>query len=356
MSKFSKTILLASILVFLPRLNGYAQDVQTILEEVNQKIENEQYEEADILLCRIDDTQITTHSDSLKFYIFKGDCLTQLSKYKEAIPFLEKAIQLTEKRPDYFGDNICILYMLGNCYNNIEQYDKAERFLRKIMIMDYKNAYKFNTATLCDLTIMYNKQGYTELANECVDRIRMEIGSNSLMTEENWKDIVAMLYKLALSYKEIGKVDEEIGTYYEILETINKNAGKGNDDYLFYSYALFTRLCYNNLINEKAVAILEEMINIGRGVEVNSVWVCKAYEEYLILMARNNEVDLVRDLLQEAKEYFHKTKDFEYNNKVLRILYDMIGTAFSEASNFAEMEKYYELSRKFIHKSECELK
>ena len=132
----------------------------------------------------------------------------------------------------------------------------------------------------------------------------MEIGSDSLLTEENWKDRVVMLYNLALSYEEIGKVDEEIGT-------------------------------------------LEEMINIGRRVETKSAWICKAYVKYLILMARKNEVDIIEKLLPDAIEYFQKTKDFSFNAEVLSSLYEMIGTAFL-ISNFAESGKYYKLSWKLI--------
>ena len=341
MTLYKKALFLASLLVFLPKLNGYAQDVQKILDEVSQKIEYAQYDDADILLCSIDDTQIATLSDSctIKYYVLKGICLWQLFRYEEAILFFEEVIHRTEMRPDLFYDYISSLYMLGNCYKNEKQYDKAEGFLRKVMIKDYEGLCKFTTASLHDLTEIYNKQGYVELANECVNRIRMEIDSDSLLTKENWKDKVTMLYNLALSYEIIGKVDEEINIYYEILEAINKNAGNGNDDYLFYSYSLSDRLCYYNL-NEKAVAILEKMINIGREVETNSVWICEAYVKYLILMARNDKADLVRDLLRDAKEYFRKTMDFEFNHEVLRSLYYMIGNAFSEAGNLAEGARY----------------
>ena len=341
MMLLKKILFLASLLIFLPILNGYAQDVQKILDEISQKIEYAQYEDADTMLCSMDDTQITALSDSctIKYYILKGICLWQLFRYEEAIPFLEEVIHRTEMRPDLFYDYISSLYMLGNCYNNEEQYDKAEGFLRKVLIKDFEGLCKFTTASLHNLTEIYNKQGYAELANECVNRIRMEIGPDSLLTIDNWKDKVTMLYYLALSYEKIGKVDEEINIYEEILEAISKNAGNGNDDYLFYSYSLSDRLCYYKL-NEKAVAVLDKMINIGREVETNSVWICEAYVKYLILMAKNNKVDLVRDLLRDAKEYFRKTKDFEFNHEVLCSLYYMIGNAFSEAGNLAEGARY----------------
>lgn len=297
MALFKKTLFLASILVFLPMLNGYAQDVQKILDEVSQKIEYKQYEDADTLLCSIDDTQITTFSDSIMYYIYKGICLNQLLRYEETIPFLKKIIHRTEMRPEFFYYYIASLYWLGNCYINQEQYDKAERSLRKVMIKDYKGLCKFTTAALYDLTIIYNKQKYTELANECIDRISWEIVTDSLKT---WKAKVQALGNLAL------------------------------------------RL-YSNHPNEKAGSFLEKRINIGREDITNNdynFWICCAYVEYIILMARNNKVDLVRDLLRDAKEYFRKTKDFECNNEVLRSLYYMIGNAFSEAGNLNEGATY----------------
>ena len=278
-------------------LNGYAQDVQKILDEVSQKIEYAQYVDANTLLCSIDDTQITTLSDSIMYYMYKGICLNKLFRYKEAIPFLEKAIHRTETRPVFFYYYIASLDYLGNCYKNQEQYDKAERSLRKVMIKDYKGSCKFTTAALYDLTIIYNKQKYTELANECIDRIRWEIVSDSLKT---WKAKVQTLGNLAL-------------------------------------------WLYSNHLNENADSILGKRIDIGRE-DINNndynVWICCAYVEFIILMARNNKVDLVRDLLRNAKEYFRKTKDFECNNKVLRSLYYMIGNAFSEAGNLNEGATY----------------
>ena len=303
MTLFKKSLFLASILVFLPMLNGYAQDVQKILDEVSQKIEYAQYEDADTLLCSIDDTQITTPSDSAMYYIYKGICLNQLFRYKEAIPFLEKAIHRMETRPEFFGYYIESLYWQGNCYINQEQYDKAERSLRKVMIKDYKGLCKFTTAALYDLTIIYNKQKYTKLANECIDRIRWEIITDSL---ETWGAKVLKLYDLA-------------------------------------------RWLYSNDLNEKADSILEKRIKEGI---TNNVWICCAYVEYIILMARNNEVNKVRDLLRNAKEYFRKTRDFEFNNEVLCILYDRIAYAFYEAGNLDEGERYLDEGERYLDESE----
>lgn len=72
----------------------FNQDVQNFLDEVSQKREYARYEDADTLLCSIDDTQITTLSDSctIKYYLLKGKCLRQLFRCEEAIPFLERGI------------------------------------------------------------------------------------------------------------------------------------------------------------------------------------------------------------------------------------------------------------------------
>ena len=333
------------ILFLLISTVSYAQNigatnVPSVIDKVYALIDDGKYEEAHKLLQIINESQTIEHGDSctMMYNYEMGTCLFFLDKFEEAIPYLNKALLKMEKLPHEDCIYLELIYGIGSCYKKLKQYHNAEKYFRRVMIRSNVLGFKciITTQTLSELTEVYNKLGYTKLAKECATKINSKIED---MPSESWSKRIEGLFDLANSYYEQGKYDEEIETYHKILDLIVSNVGKTNDDFLFYASLLRYKLLLQDR-QEEAIEILKEMIDIGRSYKVHNVDVCSAYEDYLEIMSRQNEVELVEKMLPDAIEYIQHTDEYNWPN---HNLYERIGNAFADIGNYKSGIKYLEM-------------
>lgn len=318
-----------------------ATNVPSVIDKVYALIDDGKYEEAHKLLQIINESQTIEHGDSctMMYNYEMGTCLFFLDKFEEAIPYLNKALLKMEKLPHEDCIYLELIYGIGSCYNKLKQYHNAEKYFRRVMIRGNVLGFKcmITTQTLSELTEVYNKLGYTKLAKECAAKINTKIDD---LPSESWSNRVEGLFDLAESYDEQGKYDEEIITYHKILDLIESNVGKTNDDYLLYASLLRYRLLSQDR-QEEVTKILKEMIEIGRSYKVHNENVCSAYEDYLELMAKHNKAEFVEIMLPEAVDYIQHTNEYDWQN---HNLYERIGNAFAGIGNYNASIKYLEMS------------
>lgn len=330
--------LLISALSFARPLK--AQNVPSIIDNAYALIESGKYEESLVLLQNIDESQTYEYGDScIMMYNYEmGSCFYFLDRYEEAIPYLSKALLKMEKLPHEDCIYLELIYGIGSCYNKLGQYNSAEKYFRRVMIRGNFLGFKcgITTQTLSELTEVYDKLGYTKLAKECAVKINSKVED---FPSDSWSNRVKGLLDLAESYDEQKRYDEEIETYYKILELIESNSGKTNDEYLLYANILRHKLWVHNR-QEEIIVLLKDMIDIGRSYQVHSEYVCHAYEDYLEIMAKQNKAELVEVLLPEAVKYIQHTKGYDWQNNNL---YEWIGNAFAEAGNYSYGTKYLEM-------------
>ncbi len=329
--KLQKKIRLILLLLALLLSSGIkAQSVQYSIEKARVFIDDHKYEEAYKILQDINESQVNELGDScLMLYNYeKGACLYFMDKYEEAIPYLKKALLKIEKMPHEDCNYLEIIYGIGSCYNHLEQYENAEKYFRRVIIRNKVEGYKcaIKTQTLRDLTELYKKLGYTKLAEACAEKITWEVEN---ISANYFSHKMEMLLDLAESYEKQGKLDEEIDTYHKILDLIESNAGKGNEDYLTYSSILRYRLLLNNRIDD-AIPILVDMIDIGKTYGIYNVDLCCAYEEYLEVMAERNNTEQVEKMISEAIKYFRHIPNYQ----PVRDIYLRIGDGFTTACNY----------------------
>lgn len=211
--------LLISALSFARPLK--AQNVLSIIDNAYALIESGKYEESLVLLQNIDESQTYEYGDScIMMYNYEmGSCFYFLDRYEEAIPYLSKALLKMEKLPHEDCIYLELIYGIGSCYNKLGQYNSAEKYFRRVMIRGNFLGFKcgITTQTLSELTEVYDKLGYTKLAKECAVKINSKVED---FPSDSWSNRVKGLLDLAESYDEQKRYDEEIETYYKILELI----------------------------------------------------------------------------------------------------------------------------------------
>ena len=330
--------LLISALSFVRPIK--AQNVPSVIDDAYALIEGGKYKESLVLLQNIDESQTYEHGDScIMMYNYEmGSCFYFLDRYEEAIPYLSKALLKMEKLPHEDCIYLELIYGIGSCYNKLGQYHSAEKYLRRVMIRGNVLGFKcgITTQALSELTEVYDKLGYTKLAKECAIKINSKVEG---FPSDRWSNRVKGLFDLAESYDAQKRYDEEIETYHKILELIESNIGKTNDEYLLYADLLRLKLRFQNR-QEEIIVLLEDMINVGRSYQVHSEYVCHAYEDYLEIMAKQNKAELVEVLLPEAVKYIQHTKEYDWHN---HNLYEWIGNAFAEAGNYSYGTMYLEM-------------
>ena len=324
---------------------AYAQvvetlDVPSVIDKAYTLIDNEKYEDGLKLLQNIDESQTIVHGDSctMMFNYEMGSCLFFLDKYEEAIPYLNKALLKMEKLSHEDCIYLELIYGIGSCYNKLKQYHNAEKYFRRVILRGDALGLRcmITTQTLAELADVYNKLGYTELAEKSANKINSKLDD---LPPESWTNRVKGLFDLAESYNNQEKFDEEIETYHKILDLIESSAGKNSDDYLLYSGILRYRLMSQNR-QEEAIELLKEMIGIGQLFGIHNDIICRAYEDYLEIMAKQNEIGTVEDMLPDAVEYIRHTNEFDWLN---HNLYERIGNAFAESKNYSDGVKYLEM-------------
>ena len=335
-----KSLYLSIFLAFLSCGIVLGQDIPKLVTQAYAFVNEKKYKEALKVLRDVDERYVEISEDScaMMFFYTKGSSLYFLDRFEDAIPYLNKALLRMEKFPHEDCIYLELIYGIGSCYNKLKQYHNAEKYFRRVIIRGNVLRFKcgITTQALSELTGVYNKLGFTKLAKECAAKIDTEIDN---LPSENWSNRVEGLFDLAESYDEQGKYDEEIKTYHKILDLIESNVGKTNDDYLLYASVFRYKLLSQNR-QEEAIEILKEMIDVGQSYKVHNEIICSAYQDYLEIMAKQNETELVEKILPEAVEYIQQTdkKDWqEYN------LYERIGNAFAEIGNYSYGAKYLEM-------------
>ena len=316
------------------------QDIPTLVKQAYALVDDEKYKEALRVLRDIDEQNVEISEDScaILFYFTKGSSLYFLDGFEEAIPYLKKALLRMEKLPHEDCKYLELIYGIGSCYNNLKQYVDAEKYFRRVIIRGNVLGFKcaITSQTLSELTEVYNKLGYTKLAQECSAKIESNVND---LPEDSWSIRVDLLLDLADSYEKQKRFDEEIETFHEILQLIDSNIGKENEDYLTYSSILFHRLLLINR-TEDAIPVLKQMIEVGNNFKNNNTWVCNAYENYLELSAKNDDVETVEKILPNAVKYIQHTREYDWQN---HNLYERIGNALSESGNHILGAKYLEM-------------
>lgn len=316
------------------------QRVPAIIENVYALIEDEKYEDGYELLQNIEESQTVEYGDScaMMYNYEMGSCLYFLDRYEEAIPYLSKALLKMEKLPHEDCIYLELIYGIGSCYNKLQQYHNAEKFFRRVIIRGNSLAFecKITAQTLSELADVYNQLGYTKLAKECSRKINERINH---LPSKSWEYELDLLLDLATSYEKQSKFDEEIGTYHKILKLIDAKEGKENEHYLTYSSILYHRLLLIDK-TEEAISILIEMISIGKSMEKQQPDICYAYQNYLEIMAKQNNMEVVEAMIPEAVEYIQHTDDYNWHNYNL---YERIGNAFFEAGNDSCGRYYLEM-------------
>lgn len=330
--------IISILCIVLSTLSISAQTDSINFEHAQYLVDEERYFEAIKYIERFEQECNQNKIDSVRmqFNYIKGSALYFMDRYEEALPYLNKALLEIEKLPHEDCIYLEIIYGIGACYNKLKQYIDAEKYFRRVIIRG--NVLKFKCAitsqTLSELAGVYNQLGYTKLAQECSAKINSIVNG---LPEDSWSNKVDLLLYLADSYKEQKRFDDEIETYHKILQLIDSNIGKDNNEYLTYSSILFLRLQFINR-SDDAIPVLKQIIDVGNYLNNNTL-VCNAYENYLELYAKKNDVEIVEKTLPDAVKYIQNTKEYDWQN---HNLYEIIGNAFMEAGNYSYGRQYLE--------------
>lgn len=316
----------------------HAQSVLSILDDNRKNIQNGKYETALAVLDNIHEESLIELGDScvMLYNYEKGMCLYYLDKVENAIPFLQIGLEALERLPHEDCNYLELIYRIGSCYNNIEQYENAEKYFRRVMIRG--NAQDFNcivtVRALSELVEVYNRLGRPDLANACTERIEKNYNSN---IKNDWDIQVELLFNLGEAQKLQKEKDSFIETYNKILQMVEENEGEESEDYLTYLYIYGLSLVDSFNLQLEALPIFERLLEIGRTGNYYRDFVCLAYENILRIKSSINDVEGVESILPQAINSFNETKDDIKTN-----IYEMIGSNFYEAGNLDVGAKYLE--------------
>jgi tetratricopeptide (TPR) repeat protein len=305
-------LIIVYIFVFPPLTQG--QEVQNTLNKAFTLIDSENYAEAYNLLSRIQQQQVEELGDSciMMYNYANGSCLYYLNKFEEAIPCLKKALLKIEKMPHEDCNYLEIIYGIGSCYYKLKQYENAEKYLRRVIIRGNTEDYKcsIKTQTLSELAELYNKLGYTKLAKECSNKINNEVSD---LPTENWSDRMDLLLDLAESYEKQGKLGEEIDTYYRIMNLIESNVGKENEDYRLTSELLFHKLLSYAFAHLDANEFPKAQEFLQKAQEILPIMSDKNklsyYNQYGVYLIKTEAGDKAKEILEEGLKLYTKTNE-----------------------------------------------
>lgn len=315
-----------------------AQNVRLDIIKARTLVGEGKYADSYSILQKITDAQAEAMGDtSFVLYNYsKGTSLYFQKRYEEAIPFLQKGIQIMDriryKNCDYFE----MLYGIGSCYRDLGNLQKAEEYYRRVILRgnDFVNC-AIRSQTYGDLAELYTKMGKPEFAEICASRIEYEM---KYTDPNDLKAQIQDLYDLYDAYDKQGKIEESIRTLKKLLKLIEDTKGKVNDDYLLYSNLLGIE-CYTNNRKEEAANTFKEIIEIGKAYRAYNKNVLNAYVRYLSYLAESNKVDSIEIILPSAVKYY---KSASNETRVENNLYEIVGNGLCDANNIEEGIKYLE--------------
>lgn len=325
-------------------------DVATDLTKIKRLVENGEYEYAisELKAIELECAKDTIIEERIDFNLCMGAALYFTNEYKKAIPYLQSALQQMSYKPDDGDCNYLeTLYGVASCYYHIKDYKNAESYYRKAIITnDIQNfACSIITQIYTELIELYTETNQPTLADLCTKYLEIhQLGLSSRAKNYNyndWHKIVVEIYT-GLPSPEIIKPEEKqiiVEKLSSIQEIINSNAGKNNDEYIYYTsiYAKYMLYTFNDTIAAKELNL--ELINIGHELTEYKPEIASAYEDYLSLISAQNEIDLVNSILPEAIKYYKATPN---KNRDEVNLYEVVGVGLCNVGNFNDGLSYLE--------------
>ena len=320
------------------------------MSEIKVQIDNEQYDKAIESLNRIEGICLSDTSSQvkMKFNLYKGYSLYFLKDYSNAIPYLKEAERYMRFS---FNSGDCnyleTLYDIASCYKKTDDFMNAEKYYRKAIITDEVQSFDCNIIkqVYSDLIDLYKHKGKAALADACIRKLE-QYNQRLLslkISKGNWQEQVEELFDDLPSFENMSLENKAIvdETMSSILNIINSNVGKNNDDYILYChlYAMCAQYKFNDTI--AAINLNWQLIEIGRVMTKHKPEIATAYTDYLRLIAAQNNVDLIKVILPEAVEYYNATTN---KNRGEENLYDIVGFGLWTAGNSEDAIKYFEMS------------
>ncbi len=338
-------VLFVCFALFSFKVNGSVIDT---LNEIKQLMEKEEYETAIVKLTDIEQICMSDTSTQVKkdFNINMGAALFFTEKYELAIPYLQSALQQMSYKPDDGDCNYLeTLYGIASCYNNIKDYKNAESYYRKAIIINdiQPFACRIMTQIYTELIELYTKTNQSKLADLCSKQLEQyQQGLRTLNGKyDDWLKIVEEIYASLPSFDLLKPEDKPkiIETYSSILDIINTNIGKNNDEYIKFCSLYATTMQYKYFDTITAKELNMALIRIGHELKEHKPEIASAYEDYLRLVSGQNEVDLVNSILHEAIEYYKATPN-KFRDEVN--LYEIVGVGFCNVGNYNDGVPYFE--------------
>ena len=312
-----------------------AQNVSIRLKTASSLIDKEQPSKALSMLNKIE-KQCLSSDDKIKqqFYYYKGMALFQTKDYLQAIPNLKKSIRLMEYNHDksncqYLGT----LHDIACCYKNTGDYENAESYFRKAIIANDIQLYTCEriSQTYLEIIGLYKLMNKPALADACLEEYEKHQLRNKSQKEKNnrWSEVVDELYLEIPNLQQVNEQDKSQikKTFTSILETINSNIGKCNDDYIRSCrlFAIYMLWCKDTTC---ALDLNLQLINIGEQLSEHKPAIADAYDDFLRLTSRLNKVEVVKSIIPKAIKY-----NDEISRRDKQSVYEIAGLGFYEAGN-----------------------
>lgn len=319
------------------------------LTPVIQCVENGQYSEAWNALQKIDTITISSELEFSQYKYIKGGLLYLQNKYQDAIPELKRGLQFSKTTIEQrMCDYIENMHAIGNCYFHLEDYENAERWYRKAIIATNELSFICNIESdiYSELAQCYERRGRKDLAESCLRH--GEDSMHRLNKLVSWQDQVDNEYGYIDSYVEHGDYNRAENAYERILNIINKNIGKLNNDYVSYAclYGSLYITQYDKSndpeLLHKALPLYAEILRIIYTNNVEFEYIDLVYTNYfrcLVLLNLENEISEVLNMA--ADHYADGKRESERNTMYLRL-----GEAYYGIGNYAKAVTYLSKSLK----------
>ena len=326
------TLLIATIftLALLANLELKAQDFTSVIDKTELLIKQNKFDKAFRLLNANEYLiQELNDSSTVMFYYEKGACLYYMRQFEDALQCLNNAVLYMERIKHHNCLNLRVFYLIGLCYDSLQQFDQAEKYYRRVIIRGNNLVSECDILThaLSELTKIYSKTGNTFLADLCSSKLSLKEGN---FDTTDWKNAIEELSDMAKSFKTREKYDEEIDCYQKILSILEEHVGNKHEDYIIYCHILsMVYWLYNR--TEESLNQYEHLIEIGKALYSKREEICDAYEMCLKILATKGKIEDIEKLLPEAIEYIQNTKGYDWRN---HNLYEIVGITLCGNGNY----------------------